>query len=116
MSDLLGSLRQKFEQRQRSISKLLGETDEAAEQQNEKRQSNLRQSIFIFIFQKGYSFCFFLKVESFLVDYLSDPLIDLPVYASDLLTRLAEQCSQKITEQDLHTILYRFCADFKLIK
>lgn len=58
-----------------------------------------------------------LKIEAYLVSYLKNPLIDLPLSSEDILFELGMKFKDMIiTDEFLQKLLIKFALNYKLIK
>jgi hypothetical protein len=77
-------------------------------------ESNLRQN---FDYTNPNLTNFILKVENFVINYLNDPLIDLPMQSDDLLFQINNKFPDaNVRNLFLKKILHKFAFTYKLIQ
>ncbi len=56
-------------------------------------------------------------VENYLIDYMNDPLIDLPINSNELLMKIIDDYDIEIfSEEIVNQILLKLSYDYKIIK
>ena len=122
MNNSLKSFRLKFEQRKQQLESILSEENKGQSLSNLKKipLNESRPFNFKFIYISVNTCCkLILKiiVENFVIDYLLNPRIDLPIYSNDLLNNMQTHFETlDVSNETLVQLLYKLKSNFNLIE